>query len=58
MNTFLKKKKVEYFGLSAFLLETAERLQCSVPIERFEFSNTGECSVDHVIRLIQCRVRS
>ena len=35
-----------------------QRLQRSIPIKRFNFFNTRECSIDNVIQLIQCRIRS
>ena len=35
-----------------------QRLQCSIPIKRFKFLNTKDCSIDNVIQLIQCRERN
>ena len=44
--------------LQLMIKRCIQRLQRSIPIKRFKFFNTRECSVDNVIQLIQCRVRA
>ena len=35
-----------------------QRLKHSIPIKWFKFFNTRECSINNVIQLVQCHVRS
>ena len=44
--------------LQLMIKRCIQRLQRSIPIKRFKVFNTRKCSINNVIQLIQCHVRS